>query len=373
MSTKADRLGAGNFGGSVSARRQAIAAATTAPTAGARPERMRLDLISFNPDNPREELPDIESLMETFESVGQILAITIATVDAYLDGHPGREGELEEGAQYVVVDGHRRLEAARRIGWPDIKFTVDDKQVTSDERLLEAAFVANYHGKHMSDLEEAEALRKLVAFYGSQSKAAKRLGMSQSVVNQRLSLLKLSPELQADLNEGRRTKEHVRSLGGLSPQEQKAKADERAAQALQRSAGKRAERSTRDTSMGSASAGAEARPLGEERVVRSPAAVVEGTPGDAEAASPEVPQQVARLDTSAASAGSGPDRVGGGPVWEGREASWALEPRWHDVVKVGRRLAEDLTLPERKRLTAYLAQVNQHEEEGTYVTAEFAR
>lgn len=48
------------------------------------------------------------------------------------------------------------------------------------------------------------------------------------MISSKLSLLKLTSELQKDLVTGVRKVEHVRNLGKLSPQEQKAKADERA-------------------------------------------------------------------------------------------------------------------------------------------------
>ncbi|CAL9673077.1 hypothetical protein [Streptomyces sp. enrichment culture] len=58
--------------------------------------------------------------------------------------------------------------------------------------------------------------------------AAKRLGIPQNTISSKLSLLKLTPELQKDLVTGARKVEHVRNLGKLSAEEQLAKADERA-------------------------------------------------------------------------------------------------------------------------------------------------
>jgi ParB family transcriptional regulator, chromosome partitioning protein len=249
VSSKADKLGVGaSFGRApgISARRAAIAAVTDAPTDGVVKQSFRLDIISHNPDNPREELRNIQEMADTLESVGQTTAITLATVQAYLKDRPERAGELEPGAQYVVVDGHRRLAGARLLKWDAIRAIIDDAQVASDERLLEAAFVANTQRDDMTDLEQAEALKRLVAFHGSQAKTAKRLGVSQGLISQRLSLLALSPELQADLNAGRRSVEHLRGLARLDAEEQKIKADERAAASEARAQAKRAERSAQE-------------------------------------------------------------------------------------------------------------------------------
>ncbi|MEU0744574.1 ParB/RepB/Spo0J family partition protein [Streptomyces sp. NPDC006134] len=232
--SKADTLGAapafGAVRGARSSRRNAIErtiggdnAATAAIT------ELPVTLISENPDNPRNHLRNLDETVESVREVGIILPIVVATTDAYLRDRPDRADDLDDGTQYIVVDGHRRLEAARRVGLATIPVRVDNARVSTDESLLEAAFIANYHRDDMTDLEEAHALQQLVEYYGSQTKTAKRLGIPQATISSKLSLLKLSPELQKDLATGVRMVEHVRNLGKLSPAEQKKKADERAA------------------------------------------------------------------------------------------------------------------------------------------------
>ncbi|MFJ3091522.1 ParB/RepB/Spo0J family partition protein [Streptomyces sp. NPDC086838] len=198
------------------------------------PNELPLSEISANPDNPREALGDVSGMAASLAEIGQIQAITVASVGAYLRDRPERASELEPGASYVVVDGHRRLAGARASGLATIKVSVDDARVTTDEALLEAAFVANAQRENLSDLEEAAALKTLVAFYGSQHKAARRLGVTQPYISQRLSLLDLAPDLQADLEAGRRKVEHVRGLAKHSPQEQRELADTRAQQAAEK-------------------------------------------------------------------------------------------------------------------------------------------
>ncbi|NUL01668.1 ParB/RepB/Spo0J family partition protein [Streptomyces lunaelactis] len=235
MSRVADELGTGaSFGRArpVSARRAATAAVTGAPTEGVPdPTELPVQTISHNPDNPRDHLRNLNDMTQSVKELGVINAITVATVNAYLAERPERAEEIDAGARYLVIDGHRRIEAARRAGLATIRVMVDDARVATDESLLEAAFVANYHRDGMTELEEAHALESLVKFYGNQSKASQRLGMAQSTISSKLSFLKLSPELQADLADGRRTVEHVRNLGKLSHEEQRTQADARAEEA----------------------------------------------------------------------------------------------------------------------------------------------
>ncbi|MFE5940478.1 ParB/RepB/Spo0J family partition protein [Streptomyces sp. NPDC056470] len=231
--SKRDQLGASSSFARASQARSVRRQLTDAAFGGD-PSVLDLALISVNPDNPRESLGDVSGMASSLLEVGQIQAITVASVDAYLRDRPERASELDPGAEYVVIDGHRRLAGAREAGLPSIKVTVDDARVSTDEVLLESAFVANAQRENLSDLEEAQALKTLVGFYGSQHKAAKRLGVTQPYISQRLSLLELEPQLQADLEAGRRKVEHVRGLAKLSPAEQRATADARAQQAEQK-------------------------------------------------------------------------------------------------------------------------------------------
>ncbi|MEV7130608.1 ParB/RepB/Spo0J family partition protein [Streptomyces sp. NPDC093260] len=231
--SKADTLGSapafGAVRGARSSRRNLIDQTISGDEATtAAITELPVTLISDNPDNPRNHLRNLDETVQTVREIGIIIPIAVATIDAYLRNRPDRADDLDDGAQYIVVDGHRRLEAARRVGLATIPVRVDNGRVATDETLLEAAFVANYHRDDMTDLEEAHALKSLVDYYGSQTKAAKRLGIPQNTISSKLSLLKLTPELQKDLVTGERKVEHVRNLGKLSPEEQKAKADERA-------------------------------------------------------------------------------------------------------------------------------------------------
>ncbi|MFE9139667.1 ParB/RepB/Spo0J family partition protein [Streptomyces sp. NPDC007355] len=255
--SKAKNLGAGaSFAQArpISARRAAIGAATEAPTVGVPdPAELPLHLISQNPDNPREELRDLDGLADSIREIGLVNAITVATIEAYLAARPERTERIDDGTRYIVVDGHRRLEASRRAGAQVIRVSVNNDLVATDEALLEAAFVANVHRDDMNPIEQAHALEKLVKFYGSQNKAAKRLGIGQSTISSKLSILDLTPTLQADLVEGRRKVEHVRNLSKLTPEQQLAKADERA-QVSERGAAAQRGVSRRDSSAAKTSA-----------------------------------------------------------------------------------------------------------------------
>jgi ParB family transcriptional regulator, chromosome partitioning protein len=215
--SKADKLGAGaSFGKArpVSARRAAISAATAAPTASADvPPSMPPGRISLNPDNPREKLGDLRELAASLRDHGQKQACSIMTRQAYVAANPGREKELEEGTDHVVIDGNRRLAAVREVGLVSVKVTVDDTLGHTPDEILESSLVANIHREAFEPLEEAKALRQLLAIHGTQDRLAQRLHRSQGWVSQRLSLLDLTPALQRRLEEGQEPVDLLRSVG----------------------------------------------------------------------------------------------------------------------------------------------------------------
>jgi ParB family chromosome partitioning protein len=222
--SKASQLGAGRFGGGarpVSARRQAVAAATGVPTDGvAPPTELPPHRISLNPDNPRSSLGDLTDLAGSLLTHGQKQAITVMNRDAYIKANPEQEADLEPDTTHVVIDGSSRLAAARDAGLAAIKVMVSDDQGANSEELLESALVANIHRQDLAELDEARALQRLLAIHGSQTALAKRLHRSQGWVSQRLALLGLTPELQARV--GEEPIDLLRAVGSKPPEQQEA-------------------------------------------------------------------------------------------------------------------------------------------------------
>ncbi|WEP01100.1 ParB/RepB/Spo0J family partition protein (plasmid) [Streptomyces sp. FXJ1.172] len=242
--SKADQLGAGRFGGAVrpvSARRQAVAAATGVPTEGvAAPSELPVERISPNPDNPRSSLGDLTDLAGSLKTHGQKQAITVMNRDAYLKANPDQEDALEPDTLYVVVDGSSRLAAAREAGLATVKVMVSDDQGATAEELLESALVANIHRQALEEIDEARALERLLVIHGSQRALAKRLHRSQGWVSQRLALLNLTPALQARI--GEEPIDLLRAVGNKPAREQEAALEELKAERARKDAREAEER-----------------------------------------------------------------------------------------------------------------------------------
>ncbi|MCF2130995.1 ParB/RepB/Spo0J family partition protein [Strepomyces sp. STD 3.1] len=243
--SKADQLGAGRFGAGarpVSARRQAVAAATGVPTEGvAPPTELPPHRISLNPDNPRSSLGDLTDLAGSLKTHGQKQAITVMNRDAYAKANRDREADIEPDTTHVVIDGSSRLAAAREAGLAVVKVMVSNDQGSTSEELLESALVANIHRQDLEELDEARALQRLLAIHGSQRALAKRLHRSQGWVSQRLALLGLTPELQARI--GQDPIDLLRAVGNRPHGEQEAALEELKAERVRKETPTRAPQS----------------------------------------------------------------------------------------------------------------------------------
>lgn len=195
------------------------------------PAKVELKLLAGNPFNPRDELTEIEETAESLRAKGQIQPVTVARRAAFLHAHPGQEDQIGEEAEYVVIDGNRRLAAAALAGLTELRIDVNDDLAASAADLLESALIANIHRVDVPPIDQAKAIQELVQVHGSQGQVAKRLGKTPAWVSQRLALLELTPELQEKVETGELKVEPARRIGRL-PKEQQAEEAERAINAV---------------------------------------------------------------------------------------------------------------------------------------------
>ncbi|MCD9146057.1 ParB/RepB/Spo0J family partition protein [Streptomyces albireticuli] len=220
--SKADQMGESSAFSRAGTARSARGRAISSALEGSGPNQLALHLLGHNPDNPREQLGDVTDLANSLRDHGQKQPLGIMTRDAYLEANPGRDGELEPRAMYVVIDGNRRLAAAREAGLSSLKVMVDDSLGGDHNAILESALVANIHREAFEPLDEAKALQQLLEVHQTQDRLAKRLHRSQGWVSQRLALLKLTPELQRRLEAGEEPVDLLRAVGRKAPESQEA-------------------------------------------------------------------------------------------------------------------------------------------------------
>lgn len=113
---------------------------------------------------------------------------------AFVQARPILEDAIGPDVQYVIVYGHRRHAAALAAGLEAIPAVVDDA-VLIDGGDLDAMTIENLGREDLTELQQAEMFAHYSEAGLGQRMIAEKLGVNQSTVSRRLSLLLLSPEI----------------------------------------------------------------------------------------------------------------------------------------------------------------------------------
>lgn len=178
------------------------------------PRSVPLSDVTANPRNPREDVGDLSALASIADI--QLQPVTVVSRDAYLALYPDDEIET----RYVVINGCRRLAAAREYDCPKIDISVNDTIARDRVTLISAAIAENVDREDFDVIEEARAVKALVEECGRADEAAERLHRTGGWVSQRLALLNLAPELQTALRRGELAIREARSLARVPLEEQ---------------------------------------------------------------------------------------------------------------------------------------------------------
>lgn len=158
-----------------------------------------IEKICANPYQPRTVFgDDISELAESIRLNGLIQPLTVKA----------------DNDKYVLIAGERRLRALKSLGRTTAPCIILD---VTDRNSAVLALVENIQRKDLHFFDEAEALSKLLDFYGmTQEDAAIRLGKTQSTVANKLRLLKLSENVREKIRQYGFTERHARALLKLS-------------------------------------------------------------------------------------------------------------------------------------------------------------
>jgi ParB family chromosome partitioning protein len=106
------------------------------------------------------------------------------------------------GDGWVVIDGERRLRAARKAGWSSVPAIVDEAADRTAETLWQQ-MAANLQREDLSPMESARGIDRLMKeARWSAAQVAQKLGMSPASVSKLLALLVLPKEIQDQVHAG---------------------------------------------------------------------------------------------------------------------------------------------------------------------------
>lgn len=158
--------------------------------------KLQTSKILPNPSQPRKifQEDELKSLAQSIAENGLLQPVTV---------------RKENGAYYLIA-GERRLRACKLAGLKEIPAIIADCE-PEDSAVL--ALLENVQRKDLQMFEQANAIVNLLREWEiTQEEAAKRLGMSQSYLANKIRLLKLSPEEQNEILENKLTERHARAL-----------------------------------------------------------------------------------------------------------------------------------------------------------------
>jgi ParB family chromosome partitioning protein len=131
----------------------------------------------------------------------------------------------ERGEQLELIAGERRWRAAQLLGLAEVPVIL---RQADDRAVLELALIENLQRENLNPIEEAQGYSQLVEqFQLTQEEVATKVGKSRTVVANALRLLKLAPELQVYLREGRLSVGHAKVILGLAGEKNQRLAAER--------------------------------------------------------------------------------------------------------------------------------------------------
>lgn len=116
-------------------------------------------------------------------------------------------------SRWEIIAGERRFRAARLAGLAEVPVVVRE---VGDEQALALALIENIQREDLNPLEEAQAIRRLIAEFGyTHEQAAEAIGRSRSATSNLLRLLALSEPVQTMLLAGDIEMGHARALLAL--------------------------------------------------------------------------------------------------------------------------------------------------------------
>ena len=155
-----------------------------------------------NPQQPRKHF-DEKSLNELAQSISAQGVLQPLVVRK----HPKFPN------QYELVAGERRWRALKQIDVAQVPVVLRN---VSDNEILEVSLLENIQRENLTVIEEAQSYQDLLQIHGyTQEELAKKLGRDRSTIANMLRLLQLPSALKNDLETGRITSGHARSILSL--------------------------------------------------------------------------------------------------------------------------------------------------------------
>jgi len=165
---------------------------------------IEISKIEVNPYQPRTDF-DKDALDELADSIkvqGIIQPITVR--------------QLSDN-KYQLISGERRLQASKLAGLKKLPAYI---RKANDQQMLEMGLIENIQRENLNAMEIALSYQRLISECNlKQEELGDRVGKNRSTVTNYLRLLKLVPDVQISIRDGKISMGHARALVGANSTE----------------------------------------------------------------------------------------------------------------------------------------------------------
>lgn len=153
---------------------------------------MPVDCLVPHPQNPRKDLGNLEELTASIKENGIYQNLTVIPVN---EAVPGEE------PKYMVVIGHRRLEAAKRAGLQEVPCAI--VRGLTETQQLQIMLLENMQRSDLTVYEQAQGFQQLLDFGMDIEDISLQSGFSKRTIRRRLEIAKLDQNKLKELSSTR--------------------------------------------------------------------------------------------------------------------------------------------------------------------------
>jgi ParB family chromosome partitioning protein len=156
-----------------------------------------IDKIEANPFQPRTHFEEdaLNELAHSIKEQGIIQPVTVRKL-----GYD----------KYQLISGERRFKASKIAGLLTIPAYI---RIANDQAMLEMAIVENIQRENLNSIEIAISYQRLLEECSlTQEELSNKVGKNRSTVSNYLRMLKLPPEIQIGIRDGKITMGHARAI-----------------------------------------------------------------------------------------------------------------------------------------------------------------
>ncbi len=167
--------------------------------AGEQVQRIALGRIHPCPFQPRKDFTPaaLQELADSIKEQGIVQPLIVR----------------DKGDHYELIAGERRWRAAQLLKLAEVPVIVRE---ADDRTVLELALIENLQRENLNPIEEAHGYAQLIEqFQLGQEEVSVKVGKGRATVANALRLLKLAPDIQMHIREGRLSVGHAKVILGL--------------------------------------------------------------------------------------------------------------------------------------------------------------